>query len=92
MKDDNNKNNLSKKYKFSLLGDKFHKQWVKLALLIILINIAKAVKEAVNFSFDRLTAVVLQGYSPFWIQTRSSDLWYSGVDKSNGIAIAILID
>ncbi|MGK3749665.1 MAG: hypothetical protein ACI8RD_001961, partial [Bacillariaceae sp.] len=34
---------------------------VKLALLIILINIAKAVKEAINFSFDRLTAVVLQG-------------------------------
>ena len=39
--------------------------------------------------FDRLTAVVLQGYSPFWIQTRSSDLWYSGADKSIGTATGV---
>ncbi|MGK3758751.1 MAG: hypothetical protein ACI8RD_011068, partial [Bacillariaceae sp.] len=31
----------------------------------ILINIAEAVRVATHFPFDRLTTVVLQGYSPF---------------------------
>jgi hypothetical protein len=38
---------------------------MKLALLIILINIAEAVEGGYSFTFDRLAAVVLQGYSPF---------------------------
>ena len=65
---------------------------MKLALLIILINIAGAVKEATNFSFDRLTAVVLQGSLPFEYRPDLPTCGYSGVDKSNGIAIAIRID
>jgi hypothetical protein len=59
---------------------------VKLALLIILINIAKAVKGGYSLPFDRLAAVVLRGYSPFRIQTRSFERWYSDVDKSIDIA------
>jgi hypothetical protein len=59
---------------------------VKLALLIILINIANAVRIATHFPSDRLAAVVLQGYSPFWIQTLSFERWYPGVDKSIDIA------
>jgi hypothetical protein len=55
---------------------------VKLALLIILINIANAVRVATHFPFDRLDTVILQGYSLFSIQTLSFERWYPGVDKS----------
>jgi hypothetical protein len=33
--------------------------------LIILINVADTIRVATHFPFDRLAAVVLQGYSPF---------------------------